>query len=285
LSKRLSRLRFRWFRPVIKSLAAAPEGSEFWLGEWKKYFSWSKGWCRFDQVIKNEDLACTKAKNLKGANKMLFIISRVCRSLGRSTLLPALFLFPVLSLADGASFYAGLGYGAADFEGPRIGGALPALAPGQRLKDDAGLAELYFGYRFNRFISFEIGYSDFGEVSKTYALNPDVASLVSPNDTEVIDSSGVSFGALMEYPLSGRFDVFAVLGYSKFDLDRQWSGGFSPSSDPTHYSGTGSEESWIFGLGLKYDFNREYAARLQWLQAEPGNLRIEILRLSLEKAF
>src|SRR5690606_405101 len=135
----------------------------------------------------------------------------------------------------------------------------------------------YFGYRFNRFISLEIGYADFAEVGKTYAWNPDLAFVVSPNDTEVIDSSGISFGVLMGYPLSGRFDVFAVLGYSKFDLDRQWSGGFSPSSGPTHYSGTGSEESGIYGLGLKYDFNREYAARLQWLQAEPGNLRIEIL--------
>lgn len=206
-------------------------------------------------------------------------------AVGWIVLLSTVISFPILSSADNASLYAGLGYGTANFEGPRIEGALSELAPGQRLKDDAGFAELYFGYRFNRFISLEIGYADFGEVSKTYALNPDLAFIVSPNDTEVIDSNSFSFGALMEYPLPNKYSVFAVLGYLKFDLDRELSGGFSPDSGGLRESTSDSEESVFYGLGAKYAFNQKYAVRLQWLDADPGDFQLQTTRFSLEVTF
>lgn len=73
-----------------------------------------------------------------------------------------------------------------------------------------------------------------------------------------------------------------MLGYSKLDLDRKLSGGFSPDYGSLYKPVSGSEGSVFFGLGIKYKLNHRFAARLQWTGSNSNELQIKTIRLSLE---
>jgi opacity protein-like surface antigen len=200
-----------------------------------------------------------------------------------SILLLMLFLLSTVAYAHTPSFYGGLGCGNADYEGKTSMDI--SLAPGQRLKDKANFIDLYVGCQINKYLSFEIGYAHFGEVSEKYSLNPDVKTLVPVNNKEEIDFNRISLGALIEYPILDKLSVFGLLGYSYFDLDRKISGGFSPSSGGLNESGSDSEENIFYGLGVKYSLIEKIAVRLQWTEFDSGNLKIGAFRLSFERTF
>jgi opacity protein-like surface antigen len=200
-----------------------------------------------------------------------------------SLLLLVLFLLSTVAYAQPPSFYGGLGYGNADYAGETSFDI--TLAPGQKLKDKANFIELYVGCQLNTYLSFEIGYADFGKVSKKYSLNPDVTTMVAVNNKEEIDFNRISLGALVEYPILDKLSVFGLFGYSFLDLDRKISGGFSPFSGGLNESGSDSEEDIFYGLGFKYSFTERLTARLQWTESAPDNLKIETFRFSVEMTF
>ncbi len=193
-------------------------------------------------------------------------------------------LFPGLSHATDSSFYGGLANGAANYEGNVNEDVL--LAPGQRLNDDTNFVEVYTGYSINEYISFEIGYADFGVVNETYKLNPDVISIVSPNNKEEIDLTRIRVGGVIEYPAYKNFSVIGLFGYSYFNLDRKFSGGFNlDSGDIISELKEDSEEGIYYGVGFKYLFNSKLSARFQWVHDSPGSIDLNSSNLSLEMKF
>jgi len=50
-------------------------------------------------------------------------------------------------------------------------------------------------------------------------------------------------------------------------------------------SGHDSEKGIFYGLGGRYDFTDNFAARLQWTDSDTGDLKIEAFRFSLEMNF
>jgi OOP family OmpA-OmpF porin len=197
-----------------------------------------------------------------------------------NTLLTCLLLLPILSHASESSFYGGLGYGTADYEGETYEDGL--LESNQRLEDDTGFAEIYAGYRINKYISIEAAYSDFNSVSTTYSRN-NLMSFNVPNDREEVDITKLSLGGVFEWPIFNEFSVIGLVGYSYFELDRELSGGFSVTSG--NLGSSDSDEGIYYGVGLKYDFNDLLSTRVQWIEDSPKDIEMSSYRLSLEFNF
>ncbi len=198
-------------------------------------------------------------------------------------LILSLSLLSSVASAENASFYGGLGYGSADYEGETDFDMF--ILPGQRLKDNAEFVELYVGYHLNRNFSFEIGYADFDDVSEVYRLDPDIRVFVPVNNREDVEFSRMSLSVLVEYPFAEKLSVFGLLGYAYSDMDRKISGGVDPSAGGLLESGSDSESDAFWGLGIKYSFNPKYAARLQWTDFGADDLDLEAVRFSLEMNF
>lgn len=203
----------------------------------------------------------------------------------RHVFLLTFILLPIGGWAENSSFYVGLGYGKAGYEGEEVSDIL--LAPGQRLDDEANFVDLYIGYQLNEHISFEVGYADFDEFSDKYDLSPDVMSIAPANTIEEVDISRISFGTLIEYPIWKSASVFGLLGYSYFDFDqktRPFSFG-NVLYNGEIKSDSNSEEGIFWGLGAKYNFCETLSARAQWARSNTNAFDLDSIRLSLEMKF
>lgn len=188
------------------------------------------------------------------------------------------FLFPILSNAQESPFYVGVGYGVVDYEGKEVTDSV--LFPNQKLyiEDKSEFIGLYTGYRFNDYISIELGYANFESMNKRYILDPNVLALVTGNEEERIDFTRISMNGLLEYPMSKNISVLALLGYSYFDLEREFTGGFTPISSKSSIKGG------YYGLGVKYLLSDRYSTRLQWVKDGSSGIDIAGYRLLLEVA-
>ncbi|MBN1907698.1 MAG: hypothetical protein JW927_21655 [Deltaproteobacteria bacterium] len=68
-------------------------------------------------------------------------------------------IFPNAEAKD-SSIYFGIGGGSAQFKGDIINDYI--FLPGQKLDDDAGYYNIYLGYQFIKYLSFEVGFTDLG---------------------------------------------------------------------------------------------------------------------------
>jgi opacity protein-like surface antigen len=185
--------------------------------------------------------------------------------------------------AKDSSVYYGIGLGLAKFEGDTIEGI--EFVPGQELKDRTEAYSLFFGYQVNKYLSFEFGYVDFGQVSERFMLDPDIVFIVAPNDILTIDSNGFTIESLFEYPMIERFSVFGLLGFSYLDVDREVSGGFNPETGALAYSSSNTEESVFYGLGLKKRLSDHFDIRLQWKHYDMGVTEADVAGITLEYRF
>ncbi len=183
-------------------------------------------------------------------------------------------------VASESNLYLGVGYGQADYEGETIRDI--ALQPGQKLEDSAQFAEIYLGFQVSKHVALELGYADFGKVEETYRLNSDIVYIVSPNDTEEVDAKRLSLSTLLSYPANDSLNLFVLLGYAYFDVDRRMSGGFSPSSGGLSLSSSEHEGGMLYGLGARYQLSDRFALRLQWTDANADDLEAQTFGLSFE---
>ncbi len=165
--------------------------------------------------------------------------------------------------AKDSSIYFGIGGGSAQFNGDVINDVI--FLSGQKLDDDTGYYNIYFGYQLNKYLSFEVGYADFGRVSKKYSLNPDITSIVAPNDTISIESNGFTISSLLVYPISEKFSVFGTIGFSYLDVDSDvYLGSTGPGTNMLSYSSSNSEGDILYGIGLRYKMSDHLKIRIQW---------------------
>jgi OOP family OmpA-OmpF porin len=142
-----------------------------------------------------------------------------------------------------SGFYVGAGLGrseARDFC-TYIGGSCDA-------KDMSW--NLFAGYKFNRHIGIEGGYSDFGE-AKSSGFVGGVPSSVSIK-TKALELVAVGF-----LPLTDQFSFYAKGGFFRYDSDGTGTGGL-----PASASDKGTELT--FGLGAEYGFTHGVGLRVEW---------------------
>jgi OOP family OmpA-OmpF porin len=123
-----------------------------------------------------------------------------------------------------SGFYGGLGLGRTD---SNLGGATDS-------KDDAWKA--FGGYQFNRYFGLEAGYIDLGKVTTPAAT---------------LDSKAWQASAVGSLPLTEQFALTGKLGVAQAETETSGFG-TDHNTDPT------------YGLGLRYNFTRQFGLRGEW---------------------
>jgi len=109
--------------------------------------------------------------------------------------------------------------------------------------DDAGF-RVFSGYRFNRYISVELGYAHLGESRAEGSLG----GLPASRTVEIRDAIDIS--ALLSFGLTTRLDGFVRLGlyHARMTIDDEVQ--FDPSQNQ-HVADTNA--GWTVGAGLQYN--------------------------------
>ena len=107
------------------------------------------------------------------------------------------------------------------------------------------------GYQFHRNLAVEIGYVDFGKYSVTGAVGatPVVAS---------VKLKAFEFLAVGILPLTTQLSAYAKVGGYRWDADVSGLSGVNP------VGGTTNGTDFTAGAGVKYDFTRNLAVRLEY---------------------
>lgn len=147
-------------------------------------------------------------------------------------------------LAQDAGFYAGGAFGQS-----KIKDACDGLGAGISCDDTDSSWKIFGGYQFNKNFAAELGYVDLGK-----------ATASAPGVTANVKAKGFEFLGVGTLPLSDGFSAYGKLGFFRWDADA------SIAIPAFGALGTFSESGTdvTFGIGVKYDFTKNVAARLEW---------------------
>jgi OOP family OmpA-OmpF porin len=140
-------------------------------------------------------------------------------------------------------FYVGTGIGhseARDFCA-QLGGACDA-------KDMTW--NIFAGYQLNRHFAIEAGYSDFGDATTSGLIGGRPVAVTAT--TKAVELVGLGL-----LPFGERFALYGKLGFFRYDSD-----GSSTGAVVTSASDKGTELT--FGVGAEYNFNPNFATRVEW---------------------
>lgn len=155
---------------------------------------------------------------------------------------------------DIPGWYIGFGIGQSEFKDACSG-------PSGNCSDTDTGGKLLGGYQFSKNFDLELAYADLGQAK-------------AGNST--FGAKGLEFAGVGMLPLADRFSVLARAGLFHWKVDTT-----GPSTDA---SGT----DLTYGLGVKFDFNRDFAGRLEWQrykdvgdQNRTGQTNIDFIGASL----
>lgn len=169
------------------------------------------------------------------------MIRRIRPLLAAVALMPA--AVPTAALAQDARWFAGVGIGYL-----KTDDACPATAaPGATCDDKVTTWKIFGGYQFNSYFGYEVGLADFGE-------RPASFSGIGPASAKLRVFELLFVGTL---PVGQQFAVYAKAGAFGWDADFTFAPGVAASADA---NGT----DFTYGFGVKYDFTRSVALRLEW---------------------
>lgn len=168
-------------------------------------------------------------------------------------------LAPAGVLAQDAGFYLGGAFGQAKLkEWCRVG-------PGDVLTacedTDTGW-KLFGGYRFNRYLAVEATYVNWGEVTGT--VNGIAVSA---------EQTSMGIAAVGSLELGPQFSVFGKAGFLMTEQDIKRTTG----------TAEGEETEFHYGLGVRFRFTPNWAARGEWERTE--KLKVEMLSIGAEYRF
>jgi opacity protein-like surface antigen len=156
-------------------------------------------------------------------------------------------------------FYLGGGIGNFNLEIDRVSAVDNAV---RRLDDDDNAWKVFGGYRFNRFISLEGAYVDFGRQSDTF----DVGGSSGDFTAELSGFSPQLVGTVPVGPveLSAKVGVYFVDIDLSADID---------NADELDFDSNTSEEDFMYGVGIGATFFERLNAKLEyeWIDIEDSD--------------
>ncbi len=175
--------------------------------------------------------------------------------------------FMLVTLAGALALPAGV---SAQDSGPYLGGAFGQArftewcspGPGITACEDTDTAwKLFGGYRFNRNVAVEAIYANWGTVTGTVnAIN------ASAKQT----SMGIA--AVGSFDLGPDFSLFGKLGFLMTEQETRATSTTQREETELHY-----------GLGVRYRFGANWAARAEWERTE--KLKVQLLSIGAEYRF
>lgn len=147
------------------------------------------------------------------------------------------------ALAQDTSWFvgAGIGYMKTDDTCPLT------AAPGSNCEDKETVWKVFGGYLFNPYLGVEFALVDLNDRAAT------VSGLGSANAKFTI----FELTLLGTVPISQRTSLYAKVGLYQWDADFEFASGASGSADA-------NGNDYTYGLGVKYQFTRNAALRLEW---------------------
>lgn len=144
-----------------------------------------------------------------------------------------------------------------------------SAGPGQSLSacEDTDTAwKVFGGYRFNRHVALEGTYLSWGKVSGT---------ITSPGTTTNVSAEQTSMGvaAVGSFDFTPQFSVFGKAGFLLTEQDVRV-GGNTVSGDETEFH---------YGLGLRFAFAPNWAARAEWEKSD--ELKAQMISVGVEFRF
>jgi OmpA-OmpF porin, OOP family len=171
----------------------------------------------------------------------------------------AAFAGAALAQSQESGAYVGLGIGQSKAKDACSGTSFPGVSSSCDDKDTAW--RIFGGYQFNRYVAAEVAYTDLGKVKATASSGGVTAS-------EEVKSNAWELVGVGSYPIgTSGFAPYAKLGVYR---------GESKASGVV--SGKDTSNDWTGGLGVRYDFMRNFAVRAEW-QRYNGDSDIDVFSI------
>jgi OOP family OmpA-OmpF porin len=129
------------------------------------------------------------------------------------------------------------------------GGAVPgAIVSGGNVNDTGW--KVLGGYQFNKYFALEGSYIDFGRFSTGGFIG---------TTPMVLDAkaSGVALAAVGIWPVTANFDLFGKIGANNTEIKS------SAVAGPVFVSTSERRTDYTAGIGARYNFNRNFAVRIE----------------------
>ena len=147
----------------------------------------------------------------------------------------------------------------------------------------------FVGYRFNEYFALEGGYADFGKAAGT-ATGPYVPGFpFTPSNSGTVHSemkaNGITFDAILGFPLTERFLVFGKIGAIAAHGTSSFVNMGTISNSSGAASGNSTEPS--YGFGVAYTLTNNWAIRGVWQQFHniPAVGSVNFLSLGMTYSF
>ena len=151
--------------------------------------------------------------------------------------------------AQDSGFYAGGALGQAKAKDACSGITGAGFTGGCDDKDTAW--KIFGGYQFNRHFGAEVGYVDLGE----FTANGTIAGAPASASAEAKGFEVVGVGMI---PFTQQLSAYGKAGLFRWDVDSRATAGAASAG------GGDKGTDFTYGVGLKYDFTRNLAGRLEF---------------------
>lgn len=168
------------------------------------------------------------------------------------------------AFAQESGFYLGGALGQAKFTEWCDTSAAPTAVV-TACDDKTNAWKILGGYRFNRYAGIEATYVDWGKVTGT----------VNAVDASA-EQTSMGVAAVGSLPLGAQFSLFGKAGFLTTEQETRR---ITPPSTSTERE----ETEFHYGLGLKYGFTPNWAARAEWERTD--KLKVEMLSIGVEFRF
>jgi opacity protein-like surface antigen len=127
-----------------------------------------------------------------------------------------------------------------------------------------------FGYRFNRYLAAELGLAQFGSLTIQGSADLARPSGTVPGSLKLEYAvGGPMFSAIGIFPVNEKFEIYGRLGYLFTATEIEFSSRLN--GDLTGFgTAKGDSQDMVLGVGVAWNFNQVYAARLEYQQLEVG---------------
>ena len=148
------------------------------------------------------------------------------------------------------------------------------------------------GFKANKYIAFEAGYLDLGEISAedsgtlTGTLYGQPYSATGTLKAKA-ETDGIYFGPQISYPFTEKFSVFAKGGVYFWDLDAKATATGSLTYAGTTYVGSATAkasddgEDLYYGIGASHDITDIFSVKADWTRYEVAEDDVDVFVVGL----
>lgn len=131
--------------------------------------------------------------------------------------------------------------------------------------DDSDIGYLAsFGYRFNRYIGFELGLAQYGSLKSSGHADVDIPNdgqgFIPANLEYSFNVGGPLISAVGTLPLGEKFDLVARVGFLFASVEREFSSHVGGERGVSG-SAKGDSQVPVYGVGLSWNINQVYSVR------------------------